>query len=194
MPLFQSHWCCIKFKMMLGKTSLKMVSQEVVQTEFSVVHGLTRMHGLTRNEDTAKKSVKSCRVPNWKKESLQQKQSMTDIQTEGQSDPYVSLYFAGATKKVNYTWFLCLNNKIHWSEEIRKISWSFDIFLTVLFTLVFINQKNEYLRIITISSAKQSQFSQPMPFRNFFVPIRFNYFQGGSDLWPAKAHCRSMAV
>ena len=37
--------------MMLGKTSLKMVSQEVVQTEFSVVHGLTRMHGLTRNED-----------------------------------------------------------------------------------------------------------------------------------------------
>ena len=38
--------------MMLGKTSLKMVSQEVVQTEFSVVHGLTRMHGLTRNEDT----------------------------------------------------------------------------------------------------------------------------------------------
>ena len=37
---------------MLGKTSLKMVSQEVVQTEFSVVHGLTRMHGLTRNEDT----------------------------------------------------------------------------------------------------------------------------------------------
>ena len=28
-----------------------MVSQEVVQTEFSVVHGLTRMHGLTRNED-----------------------------------------------------------------------------------------------------------------------------------------------
>ena len=40
--------------MMLGKTSLKMVSQEVVQTEFSVVHGLTRMHGLTRNEDTVK--------------------------------------------------------------------------------------------------------------------------------------------
>ena len=38
--------------MMLGKTSLKMVSQEVVQTEFSVVHGLTRMHGLTRNEET----------------------------------------------------------------------------------------------------------------------------------------------
>ena len=30
-----------------------MVSQEVVQTEFSVVHGLTRMHGLTRNEDTS---------------------------------------------------------------------------------------------------------------------------------------------
>ena len=43
--------------MMLGKTSLKMVSQEVVQTEFSVVHGLTRMHGLTRNEDTCEPSA-----------------------------------------------------------------------------------------------------------------------------------------
>ena len=46
--------------MMLGKTSLKMVSQEVVQTEFSVVHGLTRMHGLTRNEDTAVSKIKIC--------------------------------------------------------------------------------------------------------------------------------------